>query len=137
VRRLAPVFLAVLVLLGLAGCDWSKPGGETVSAAPDEVVGTVPEQKKVEVPQQFAKGDPEAGKDVFASAGCNGCHTLEAAGASGTVGPNLDQAKPDLALIVERVRKGMGGMPSFEGRLSTKDIANVAAFVYASTHGTG
>jgi cytochrome c oxidase subunit II len=33
-----------------------------------------------------------AGKAVFTgSAGCSGCHTLAAAGATGTIGPNLDQ----------------------------------------------
>jgi cytochrome c oxidase subunit 2 len=32
------------------------------------------------------------GKQLFAANGCNGCHTLKEAGASGTVGPNLDQA---------------------------------------------
>jgi mono/diheme cytochrome c family protein len=31
-----------------------------------------------------------AGKATFTSAGCAGCHTLAAAGATGTVGPNLD-----------------------------------------------
>jgi mono/diheme cytochrome c family protein len=31
-----------------------------------------------------------AGKSVFTSAGCGGCHTFAAAGASGTIGPNLD-----------------------------------------------
>src|SRR6185437_8494208 len=30
------------------------------------------------------KGDPAAGKKVFASAGCTGCHTLKAAGSTGT-----------------------------------------------------
>jgi cytochrome c oxidase subunit 2 len=34
---------------------------------------------------------PAAGKAIFTgSAGCSGCHTLAAAGAMGTVGPNLD-----------------------------------------------
>src|SRR3954469_5878454 len=42
-----------------------------------------------------SSGDATAGKQVFAKAGCGGCHTLDAAGASGTVGPNLDEAKPD------------------------------------------
>jgi mono/diheme cytochrome c family protein len=32
-----------------------------------------------------------AGKEVFASAGCGGCHTLKDAGSTGNVGPNLDQ----------------------------------------------
>ena len=62
-----------------------------------------------------ARGDAAAGEAVFASAGCGGCHTLEAAGSSGNVGPNLDEAKPDVALVVDRVTNGMGVMPSFEG----------------------
>ena len=41
------------------------------------------------------RATPAAGEAVFASAGCGGCHTLEAAGSSGNVGPNLDEAKPD------------------------------------------
>jgi cytochrome c oxidase subunit 2 len=36
------------------------------------------------------------GKALFANSGCAGCHTLAAAGASGTVGPNLDKAIPSL-----------------------------------------
>lgn len=80
-------------------------------------------------------GDATAGKAVFASAGCGGCHTLEAAGSSGSVGPNLDEAKPDAALVVDRVTNGMGVMPSFKGQLSEKQIQDVAAYVVASTHG--
>jgi cytochrome c oxidase subunit 1 len=75
-----------------------------------------------------------AGKLVFASAGCGGCHTLKAAGATGKVGPNLDQVKPPLALVVKRVTNGSGAMPSFKSRLSAKQIQDVAAFVVASTH---
>ena len=37
-------------------------------------------------------GDAAKGKRVFADAGCAGCHTLRAANASGTKGPNLDTA---------------------------------------------
>jgi cytochrome c553 len=80
-------------------------------------------------------GDAAAGEAVFASAGCGGCHTLEAAGATGNVGPNLDDAKPDHALVVERVSKGMGVMPSFAGQLDEKQIEDVAAYVVASTQG--
>ncbi|MGH3136714.1 MAG: c-type cytochrome, partial [Gaiellaceae bacterium] len=35
-----------------------------------------------------AQGDPVAGKEVFAAAGCASCHTLSDAGSSGAVGPN-------------------------------------------------
>ena len=80
-------------------------------------------------------GDAAAGEGVFASAGCGGCHTLEAAGASGTVGPNLDDAKPPHDLVVERVTNGMGPMPSFKDQLDEKQIQDVAAYVVASTQG--
>jgi mono/diheme cytochrome c family protein len=80
-------------------------------------------------------GDPAAGKAVFASAGCGGCHTLSAAGSSGAVGPNLDDAKPDVALVVDRVTHGAGAMPAFEGQLDEKQIQDVAAYVVASTEG--
>jgi mono/diheme cytochrome c family protein len=80
-------------------------------------------------------GDAGAGEAVFASAGCGGCHTLEAAGASGTVGPNLDEAKPPADLVVERVTNGMGAMPSFKGQLDEQQIQDVAAYVVASTQG--
>lgn len=35
-------------------------------------------------------GPEDPGKQVFQGAGCGGCHTLTAVGASGNVGPNLD-----------------------------------------------
>jgi mono/diheme cytochrome c family protein len=82
----------------------------------------------------YANGDPTAGKDVFASSGCGACHVLSAAGATGTVGPNLDEKKPDEALIVDRVVNGKGAMPPFKGQLSDQQIADVVAFVYQSTH---
>lgn len=74
-------------------------------------------------------GDAAAGKSVFASAGCGSCHTLADAGSNGAVGPNLDDAKPDAALVTERVTAGMGAMPPFKDQLSAAEIANVAAYV--------
>jgi len=76
-----------------------------------------------------AGGDAAAGEQVFTSAGCVTCHTLADAGATGTVGPNLDEAKPPAELVVERVTNGKGAMPSFEGQLSETEIADVAAYV--------
>jgi mono/diheme cytochrome c family protein len=73
-------------------------------------------------------GDAAAGKEVF-TANCAACHTLADAGASGAVGPNLDDAAPDQAAVEAKVRTGGGGMPAFEGQLSDDDIANVAAYV--------
>jgi cytochrome c553 len=80
------------------------------------------------------QGDPAAGKAVFASAGCASCHTLKAAGSTGTVGPNLDQLKPPYARIVTQVENGGAIMPPFKDKLTPQQIKDVAAFVYASTH---
>ena len=66
-------------------------------------------------PETGGEADVGAGKDVFASAGCSGCHTLADAGASGTVGPSLDERKPPSDLVVTRVTNGKGAMPSVRG----------------------
>jgi len=121
VRRRALILVAFGLLL--AGC-----GGETVAPTPETVVGAVPTTAEV-------KGDPTAGKQVFATAGCKSCHTLKDAGATGTVGPNLDQAKPPLDRVIDRVTNGKGVMPSFSGQLSEQQIADVAAYVVQATHG--
>ena len=80
-------------------------------------------------PKPAPPGGGTDGKSIFASAGCGGCHTLAAAGSSGTVGPNLDEAKPSLDLAVDRVTNGQGGMPSFKGQLTDEQIQAVAMFV--------
>ncbi len=72
------------------------------------------------------------GKAVFETAGCGSCHTLAAAGSSGNVGPNLDDAKPPKELVVERVTNGQGAMPSFKDSLSPAEIQAVADFVSAN-----
>jgi mono/diheme cytochrome c family protein len=80
-------------------------------------------------------GSAPDGEAIFAEAGCGGCHTLEAANASGTVGPNLDEAKPSKELVVDRVTNGQGVMPSFKDSYSPEQIAAVADYVVASTGG--
>ena len=81
------------------------------------------------------EGDAAAGEAVFAEAGCGGCHALEAAGASGAVGPNLDESQPDYDLVVDRVTNGAGAMPAFADQLDETEIQNVAAYVVESTQG--
>jgi cytochrome c553 len=76
------------------------------------------------------EGDPVAGKEVFLGASsCGGCHTLADAGASGTVGPNLDDTQPSFERANEIITNGQGGMPSFSSSLSEQQIADVAAYV--------
>lgn len=68
------------------------------------------------------------GKKIF-SAECASCHTLKAASATGTVGPNLDQLKPALAIVTRQVTNGGAVMPAFKGVLSQAQIDAVAKFV--------
>jgi outer membrane protein assembly factor BamB len=75
-----------------------------------------------------AGGGVANGKQVFIS-NCGSCHTLGAAGTTGSVGPNLDQVKPSAATVARQVRTGGNGMPSFQGRLSAAQIAAVAKYV--------
>ena len=133
-RRASTLLVLLALLLGVAGCG----GGEEVAPLPETVEGTVPaattsETTTGEEPTTSVEGDAANGEKVFASAGCGGCHTLKAAGSSGNVGPNLDDAKPDVALVVDRVTNGQGVMPSFKGQLSEQEIADVAQYVVEST----
>jgi cbb3-type cytochrome c oxidase subunit III len=74
------------------------------------------------------------GAAIFKGAGCSGCHTLAAAGATGTVGPNLDQLAPNLtvAIVAHQVTNGGAVMPAFKGKLSTAQIQAVAKYVSSS-----
>ena len=109
----------------------SQPGETTPPTGSTETETTGPTTTGGE----SGGGDAAAGKAVFTSAGCVNCHTLAAAGATGTVGPNLDDAHPSADKVVERVTEGKGVMPSFEGQLSEQQIQDVAAFVSSSTRG--
>jgi cytochrome c oxidase subunit 2 len=81
------VAVAVLVAgsaLLVAGC-----GSEgTVSPTANAVEGTLPTQTTAPT---LAKGDPAAGKKLFSSLGCTGCHTYGPAGSNATIGPDLDK----------------------------------------------
>ena len=74
-------------------------------------------------------GGGDDGNAIFASAGCGGCHTFEAAGSNGNIGPNLDESKPTLELAIDRITNGQGGMPAFKDQLSEKQIKAVAEYV--------
>lgn len=114
-RRLAPlaIALASLVLL-TAGCG----GGGNGDSGDDA----------------DTSGSP--GAQVFADAGCGDCHTMKAADATGTTGPNLDELKPNKETVVRQVTNGGNGMPAFKDELTAEEIDQVAAFV-ATAAGAG
>lgn len=74
------------------------------------------------------------GKEIFNEASCSSCHTLADAGAKGNIGPNLDEEKPPVDEVVEKVTNGDGRMPSFKDRLTADQIQTVAEYV-ASVEG--
>jgi mono/diheme cytochrome c family protein len=85
-------------------------------------------------PKPGGGGDAAGGKALFA-ANCAGCHTLADAGASGEVGPNLDDTQPARDLVLDRVTNGRGGMPAFKGKLTEQEIAELAGYVSTAAGG--
>jgi mono/diheme cytochrome c family protein len=97
-------------------------------------------------PAPAPSGDAVAGKALFAANGCASCHTFRPAGATGKVGPDLDNVAADAqkanrgtvqqyahesiadpnAYVVPGFPKGV--MPPFAG-LGTKKIDDLVAFV--------
>jgi mono/diheme cytochrome c family protein len=128
-------FAAMVSAVIILGKESKEAHAEQVNTPSTSTTATAPTTTaSASTTPSATQGDPAAGKTVFASSGCTGCHTLKAAGATGTVGPNLDQLKPAYARIVTQVENGGGAMPAFKGQLSQKQIQDVAAYVFASTH---
>ena len=108
--------------------------GEDAEAVANYVADVAgdPEAIKAAAKPPPSKGGKPDGKAIFASAGCATCHTLAAAGATGTIGPNLDETKPSVDHAIERITQGKGVMPSFQGQLTAAEIRAVAEFVSSS-----
>jgi mono/diheme cytochrome c family protein len=89
------------------------------------------------------------GAQVFAANGCSGCHTLAAAEAGGTVGPNLDEVLPgqSAAMIEESIvdpnAKIAKGFPSnvmpgnFKQTIKPKEIEQLVEYLITSTSKKG
>src|SRR3954468_1545720 len=103
--KLRLAFTAVLLAF-VAGC-----GGSDKGSSP---------------PAPTTSGGAAAG--LF-KANCSSCHTFAAAGATGQVGPNLDQLRPGPDLVTRQVNNGGGAMPSFKGRLTDAQIKQLADYV--------
>jgi mono/diheme cytochrome c family protein len=118
------VFAAVLTVAATAGVTLAVAH---TGATPAKVVGS-----------------PTAGKPLF-TLNCAGCHTLAAANAKGTVGPNLDLVSLTEATIVKAITNGgatvmtkaqvakyAAKMPAYKSILTATKIQNIAAFVYTA-----
>ena len=137
-RRPLTLIVLAAAAFALAGCSSSRPyDHKTVAPLPSTVIGTVKQAttQAAVVPAQYKGGDPTAGKTIFKTGPCAGCHTLADAGTTGTVGPNLTNLKVPLSLAVDRLLHGKNAMPPFKGSLSDKQIADVAAYVVKASGG--
>lgn len=78
------------------------------------------------------------GKIVFMEAAqpaCSICHTLSDAGATGEIGPNLDELAPSQEQVRNAVKGGVGLMPAFGDTLTEEQIKAVAHYVASITGG--
>ena len=65
----------------------------------------------------------DLGLEVYNNkAQCGVCHSLQAAGSDGQIGPNLDMLKPQVGQIISAVTNGIGVMPPWEGILTEEEI---------------
>ena len=122
IRSTVAALALAAIVLAVAACGGSS--GSSSSAAPPAT------STPTSTPASGGGGEvsAEAGKVVFTS-NCATCHTLADAGATGSVGPNLDDLKPDEETVKNQVTNGGGGMPAFGGQLSETQIESVATYV--------
>ena len=146
-RRTAFLGLAVLSLF-VAACaptSASTPG-PTPRASPESL------PRRVLTPAPNVPGNPTTGRQLFVSAGCAGCHTLNnLPGATGVAGPNLTNVvlRPTLAgetipltpdtlthfLLDPSAVKPGSAMPSVG--LTEPEARDLAAFLYSQPHNPG
>lgn len=78
--------------------------------------------------------DLDVGRMIFiktAMPNCAVCHTLNDAGATGKIGPNLDTLKRTANEIQITVVGGLGVMPGYSGTLTEAEIEAVSKYVAA------
>lgn len=75
--------------------------------------------------------DPVAGEEVLGQLelSCGLCHTLENAGFTASVAPNLDELSPGFETVLDALRDGPGAMPSYRGELTRQEIRDLAAYI--------
>jgi mono/diheme cytochrome c family protein len=125
------ILLAALIAATVAaGCGDEGGSGETVEQP--TVTGGAQEAPSEEQPLSAAE---ERGRALFVES-CGSCHTLDAAGTSGEIGPDLGDIPLDEAEVrraIEIGGTGSGTMP--QDLVTGGDAADVAAFVAASGSG--
>jgi sulfite dehydrogenase len=63
---------------------------------------------------------------------CGLCHALGAAGTAGSIGPSLDEMKPDAERVARVIRSGLGAMPAYP-QLTDAQVKAIAQYVARAT----
>ena len=135
-RALAACLLAGIASVAIAaGCGGSGSGQQTRASGS-------PEGASVDQPLSPAE---EHGRQLFVQK-CGSCHTFDAAGTVGQIGPVLDDIAITRADVLDAIEKGggfhargreagrSGNMPA--NLYTGKDAQDVAAFVAANASGS-
>jgi mono/diheme cytochrome c family protein len=128
--RVAVIASAVVAVALVAGCGDDDGSGETVEQP--TVTGGAQEAPEEEQPLSAAE---EHGRMLFVE-NCGSCHTLDAAGTTGQIGPDLGDIpldEADVRRAIEIGGEGSGTMP--QNLVTGQDATDVAAFVAASGSG--
>ena len=128
-KGIAAVLAVALSLLPVA-CDTTDDDDTGAAEEATETTATAAAD-----PEQPLSPAEERGRELFVE-NCGSCHTLDAAGTTGQIGPNLDEAQLDEADVLRAIEiggRGSGNMP--QNLVSGKDAQDVAAFVAASGPG--
>jgi cytochrome c2 len=136
-RKLTAFGSLLVVAVAVSACGGSSSSSSSSSQSTPTTTESTPTTAPATMSMAGSGGavTAAAGKKVFA-ANCGSCHTLAAAGTNGNVGPNLDDLKPDMAMVVHQVTNGGGGMPAFASQFSKTEIQSVAKYV-SSAAGKG
>lgn len=134
--------LAGLVILALIGVGYTigfnqgeDEGGGT---ATEEAAGAGAGEETGAEAGGAEAGGAEAGgpgEELFVT-DCGTCHTLEAAGTDGTIGPNLDDLAPDDAQVLSAIENGGAGSGAMPANIvSGEEAEQVAAYVAEASAG--
>jgi len=119
--RAVIVALAVLAAAGVFGYLQAKGKDDSSFDAP-------PPRARTPASAPPAPAGPQPARDLFGHE-CGTCHTLEDAGVTGGVGPNLDKLRPSRARVLAMIRNGSldGSMPA--NLLTGREAERVASYV--------
>jgi mono/diheme cytochrome c family protein len=141
------LFVAMMFAVAVFAQESEEAHGEEVTETapagepqPQETATRETATTETETTPEGGGGDPQAGRAVFLSQGCGGCHAFSAAGTNAAIGPNLDESlqgddaehiRESILDPAAEVESGFQPiMPTdYQDKLSPKQVADLVAFL--------